>query len=595
MSLSRFIPAHSLRTKIILGYALIFLLVSVFIYTYFPFKHKQQAIRAIELRIDGVTDMMIMGVGIGMSQSNKGAIGEVIRWARKDSSLAYIVVLDQDREQVSTYQVNNLDVNVGQLLKLDDGFEDRRIVHYRRPLIYQDKLFGILLIGYSLRNLDKDVVVEKELSLYICLAIFGFGLLLAIALSTRITTNIKQLSEQVNHVGEGNSDMRISVSNSDEIGKLGEAFNNMLARLNHSRQELLASNQYTENIIMSMLDSLLVLDCQHRIIRANRAACQLFDYPEEELLRKKLDNLCDQKNAPLTDYFLPLLKETGHVQSYESILITRTGKPIHVLFSASLLRDRHGAHQGIVCVAQDISERKKAEAQLKEYFAKLEKSSQEMEKFNYVVSHDLKGPLRALFKLSEWIEEDAENSLSEESRKNFALMRGRVTRMEALINGLLAYSQTGRLIKLPELVSVKQLVEEVVQQLDPGNNVKMCLPPNLPTFVTQRKRLQNVFGQLISNAIRFNDKPEVKIKVRVTELENFYQFAVEDNGHGIESQYHEKVFAIFQTLNARDRVESTGMGLTIARKIVEEHGGKIWLESIIEQGTVFFFTWPKES
>jgi light-regulated signal transduction histidine kinase (bacteriophytochrome) len=218
-----------------------------------------------------------------------------------------------------------------------------------------------------------------------------------------------------------------------------------------------------------------------------------------------------------------------------------------------------------------------------------------MEKFNYVVSHDLKGPLRALFKLSEWIEEDAENSLSEESRKNFALMRGRVTRMEALINGLLAYSQTGRLIKLPELVSVKQLIEEVVQQLNPGNNVQMCLSPDLPTFVTQRKRLQNVFSQLISNAIRFNDKPEVKIGVRVTELEGFYQFAVEDNGHGIEAQYHEKVFAIFQTLNARDRVESTGMGLTIARKIVEEHGGKIWLESIVEQGAVFSFTWPKES
>jgi PAS domain S-box-containing protein len=583
--------SYSLRSKVLLGYAFIFLLVSVFNYAYSTYIHKQQAIWAVESKIGNFVDMMAMGVGMGLGESNTAAISEVRKWARKDSALTYMVVLNQDKEQVSLYQANKDQINIGQLLKLPNGFEDNRIIHFQKPLVYQDKLFGILLIGYSLQSLDQGILIQKEINLYICLGIFGFGLILSIILSARFTSDIIRLNKEVNNVAESNSQMQVSVSGDDEIRNLAEAFNNMIYKLNQSRDELLLSNQYTENIIMSMLDSLLVLDPAHRIAKANRAVCQLLEYAPLEILGKNIVEFFQMKSFPST--FLPILEQVGYLQGIESQLATKSGKVIDILFSASILRDRWGAHQGIVCVVQDISERKKAEIQLKEYFHKLEKSSQEMEKFNYVVSHDLKAPLRALFKLSEWIEEDAESTFSQESRRNFHLLRGRVSRMEALINGLLAYSQTGRLIKLPELVNVTQILQEIALSMAFSNNIAFCIGPDMPCFVTQRKCLQQIFVHLISNAIRFNDKPEIRVRVAVTELEKEYKFSVEDNGAGIEPQYYEKIFVIFQTLQARDHTESTGIGLTIARKIVEEHHGKIWVESVVGEGSVFMFTWPK--
>ncbi|MES2730575.1 MAG: ATP-binding protein [Bacteroidota bacterium] len=583
-----------MRTKILLGYACIFLLVAVFIYTYFPFKHKQQAMAAIEFKMRSMTDMMTIGVEVGLRAGviDRAAIGEVLSWAKKDSSLAYIVILNAAKEQVVTYQVGHLPIQVNELIKSSNGFQENRIVHYKQPLSYQSQAVGMLLIGYSLQHLDRDIALQQRTTLYICLAIFGFGLVLSVAISTRITSNITKLGEVVNKIAEGNTHTRFSISNNDEIGKLADAFNEMIVKLNDSREELLSSNQYTENIIMSMLDSLLVLDEHHNIVRANRAACTLLEYTEAEILGKNIYQLFE-KNS-FVDSFLPTLEEIGHLQSQENTYVTQSGKAIDVLFSAAMLRDSHGLHQGIVCVAQDISERKKGEAQLVEYSQKLEKSNQELEKFNYVISHDLKAPLRALFKLSEWIQEDMGDALSEESSKNFDIMRGRISRMEALINGLSAYSQTRWLIKVPEAVSVEPVLQEVIQQLAPPDTCTICIQPDMPTFVTHRKRLQHVFIHLISNAIRFNDKTEGKIRISVIEQEQYYQFSVEDNGEGIDTKYFDKVFVIFQTLQARDRVESTGIGLAIAKKIVEEHKGKIWVDSIVGQGATFSFLWPKE-
>jgi PAS domain S-box-containing protein len=570
------------------------LLVAVFIYTYFPRKQKENAIQAINFKIESIVDMMSIGVGIGMGEIDMVAIGEVLSWAKKDSSLAYIVVLNQDTVQVSSYINKQAKVNVAELLKAPESLTDNRVLHYKRQLIYQKQVLGTLLIGYSLQSLDTDIARQKETILYICLAIFGFGLIISIVISTGITRTITRLSKGVNAMAEGNTPIQVAITSDDEIGKLARAFNDMIVKVNQSREALLASHQYTENILMSMIDSLLVLDQSHTIVRANRAAYQLLECTDYEVTGKQIDHFLDKKDA-FADSFLPILQQYGQVQNLEGMIRTQAGNRIHVLFSAAIIRDRQGAFQGIVCVAQNISERKKAEAQLKEYFLKLEKSNQDLEKFNYVVSHDLKAPLHGVFKLTEWITEDTENNLSEESRANFDLLKGRVLRMEGLINGLLEYYKTGRLIKLPELVNVDQLVAEVVQHLSPPSHFCITIQPHMPTFFTQRSRLQNVFMHLISNAIRFNDKKEGRIAISVLEQETYYQFSIEDNGSGIAPEFYDRIFVIFQTLQARDKVESTGIGLTIAKRIVEEHHGTISVDSVVGQGSVFSFTWPKES
>jgi signal transduction histidine kinase len=235
----------------------------------------------------------------------------------------------------------------------------------------------------------------------------------------------------------------------------------------------------------------------------------------------------------------------------------------------------------------------RSRAELKAYSERLEKQNDELNQFSYVVSHDLKAPLRAIFKLSEWIEDDLGDILSGETKKNMEILRGRVYRLEALINGLLEYSKIGRLCIPTERVDVQLMLKDVVEILNPPSHVMIYIQHGMPVIQTKRILLQQVFINLISNAIKYNDKQQGCIRVSVCDKGDFYQFAVEDNGMGIDKAYHDKIFEIFQTLQSRDQVEGTGIGLAIIKKSVEDMRGTIRVESEEHKGARFTFTWPK--
>jgi PAS domain S-box-containing protein len=222
----------------------------------------------------------------------------------------------------------------------------------------------------------------------------------------------------------------------------------------------------------------------------------------------------------------------------------------------------------------------------------LEKRNYELDQFVYVASHDLKAPLRAIANLSAWIEEDLEGQLPEENQEQLQLLRGRVNRMEALINGLLEYSRVGRKEFPAETVNIQQLVAEVLDSLDPPPNFTITVAPDLPTFTAKGLLLHQVFSNLISNALKYINREDGEITIAWSDLGDRYCFSVTDNGPGIDPRYHNKVFAVFQVLQARDEVESTGIGLAIVKKIIESEGGTIEIESDLGQGATFRFTWP---
>ncbi|MEO1429592.1 MAG: PAS domain S-box protein [Cyanobacteria bacterium J06633_8] len=275
---------------------------------------------------------------------------------------------------------------------------------------------------------------------------------------------------------------------------------------------------------------------------------------------------------------------------------------------AQIEHNSDGEILGVYGTLNDVTERKQVEAVLQaradelaqmnlillQTTAELEKRNQELDQFAYVTSHDLKAPLRAIANLSEWIEEDLQEALTPDTQKQMNLLRGRVYRMEALINGLLQYSRVGRMKTEPEKVAVAQLLEEIIDSIAPPQEFTVEVIGEMPTFITERIPLQQVFTNLISNAVKHHNRADGNVTISVQEQDEFYEFAVADDGKGIAEKYHHKIFVIFQTLESRDKRENTGIGLAIVKRIVEEFGGTITLDSLLEKGTTFRFTWLKK-
>jgi PAS domain S-box-containing protein len=269
--------------------------------------------------------------------------------------------------------------------------------------------------------------------------------------------------------------------------------------------------------------------------------------------------------------------------------------------------DSDGQPQRAIGIAIDINERKQAEATLAERASELtrlngllaesatllEERNLELDRFVHIVSHDLKAPLRGIANLSQWIEEDLAEALSEDTQGQMSLLRDRVHRMEAMIDGLLDYARAGRTDTMIATVDVEELIAEVIDSIAPPPTFQIVIAPGMPTLRTKRLLLSQVFSNLISNGVKHHPRPDGSIRISSQDLGDFYEFKVADDGSGIAPEYHDKIFMIFQTVNPQKNADSSGVGLSIVKKIVETEEGTIRLESQVGEGTTFYFTWPK--
>lgn len=225
--------------------------------------------------------------------------------------------------------------------------------------------------------------------------------------------------------------------------------------------------------------------------------------------------------------------------------------------------------------------------------AELQRSNQELDQFAYIASHDLKAPLRAINYLATWIGEDSNNTLSPVVAGHLAKMRQRIARMEKLLDDLLAFSRAGRRLQEPERISSLTLVQNVVDLVGPPRGFEVEISPTLPELTSERVPLETIFRNLISNAVKHHQQPDQgKVWIEATQHAEMVEFAVRDNGPGIEPVYHARIFEIFQSLKPRDQSEGSGIGLAVVKKIVERHGGVVRVESVVGQGATFYFTWP---
>ena len=314
-------------------------------------------------------------------------------------------------------------------------------------------------------------------------------------------------------------------------------------------------------------------------------------FPDADHRRLALMDLAFEAGQPARGTELPtqVTTEAGLEQRYYSYVF----QP---------LRDEGGVVYGLmthgVNVTREVRTRHQLETRtetLARLAAALKRSNEELDAFAYAASHDLRGPLRGIANLAQWIEEDltATESLKPDTRDMLALMRSRMHRMEALIEGILQYSRAGRVAERAEVVDTRRIVDDVVDLMTISPPARVVVEGAMPTIESAVPPLQQIFMNLIGNALKYNDAPEPLVRVRAADHGDFVQFTVQDNGPGIPPEYHERIWGIFQTLESRDKVEGTGIGLSLVKKLAESQGGRAWVESAPPDGATFHFLWPK--
>jgi signal transduction histidine kinase len=222
---------------------------------------------------------------------------------------------------------------------------------------------------------------------------------------------------------------------------------------------------------------------------------------------------------------------------------------------------------------------------------KLDQSFSELNQFAHIVSHDLKAPLRGIENVIRWIEED-KHELNRDIRNYLSMIKSRAKRMENFIEGILALSRIDKINSEVSPVNVEQLLNDVVDLLNPPSGIKIHIG-KMPVVKTEKIYLHQVFQNLIGNAIKYHNKPDGNIWIKYSDAGDFYRFSIKDDGPGIDPEYHDKIFMVFQTLQERDAFESTGIGLSIVKKVIEKKHGTIAVISGLGNGAEFIFTWPK--
>ena len=401
-----------------------------------------------------------------------------------------------------------------------------------------------------------------------------------------------------------------------------------------------------ELLVQSVQDyAILLLDTEGRVTSWNEGAERIKGYTADEIVGRSFQTFYPEEavKSGFPAYELEVAAREGRFED-ENWRVRKDGSRFWANVVITALHDPDGRLVGYAKVTRDLTTRRAAEEQARRLAAeeaahreslrraaeletlnrRLREANEELQsalieaetarkaaerataavseayrdldQFAYVASHDLKAPLRGIANLAQWIRDDLEDRLDGDSGQHLTLLQGRVQRMEALIDGILAYSRAGRSARAPEPVDTGELVRESIELISPPEGASVRVADAMPVVMAERVPLQQVFMNLVTNAIKYSskttDKPEIDIEWRDTG--DAFEFSVRDNGPGISPEYHKRIWGIFQTLAARDKVEGTGVGLALVQKVVESRGGAVSVDSAPGQGATFRFTWPKK-
>jgi PAS domain S-box-containing protein len=350
--------------------------------------------------------------------------------------------------------------------------------------------------------------------------------------------------------------------------------------------------------VESAPNAMVMINADLLIEMVNGQTEQMFGFPRDELLGRSIEVLFPDRfrtlhpGPPLSPFATRIPGSPARPGDLFGLRRDCTEFPVEIELNPMETAD--GTE--ILYVIVDISVRRQIEQEKDRQRQELIRSNADLEDFAYIASHDLKAPLRAIEHLAQWIQEDIALTASPETSQNLDLLQGRVSRLQMLLDGLLAYSRIGRVDSPVEDVDIPRLVREIATLLSPRPGFVVTCVGQFPTIRTRYAPIRLVLENLIGNGLKHHDRQEGHITVSARrQPDGSMEFRVIDDGPGIEARFHDKIFVIFQTLAGRDEVEASGIGLAIVKRQVEGHGGHIRVESAPPvRGATFIFTW-KES
>lgn len=450
----------------------------------------------------------------------------------------------------------------------------------------KNKICGFLRTGLSLVPVRK---AERTLAANIMLvtgAIMLCCIVFSILFLRVIMGQVVFLREGIRKVRSGDYNFLVPVVSKDEFGEVAESFNKLISGLS----ETTVSKQYLDSILENMPDPLIITGETGLIIKANKAAGEFSGYDLASAPRNLKELLEPQVEGGPEPY--SLLEWNGSIKELDMWFLSADGRRLPVMLSAALISA--GSGRQVVAVLKDTSQHKKTEARLAQYVKEVETVNSELDAFAHTVSHDLKEPLRGIEMFSGILLSDHAGALAPQAADYLGRVVKASGRMRRLIDDLLSYARIARVRNPYEETDTAALAADAAAGLASFIEEKKAavhIKDGLPVVFCDAVKLRQVFYNLISNAIKYNDSPRPEVEISAVKFGDYYwEFSVKDNGIGVPPQYAEEVFKIFKRLHSRQEYGGgTGAGLAIVKKIVEQHGGKIWVKTGLNTGADFCF------
>jgi PAS domain S-box-containing protein len=365
----------------------------------------------------------------------------------------------------------------------------------------------------------------------------------------------------------------------------------------HERE--LAEEQYSK-IVENAIDGVFQSTPDGRFLSVNPALARMYGYESPEDMLSSVSNISIQLyvDSDVRDALQRRLANEEQIVGYESLDYRKDRSTFWTSANVQVIRDADGNILYYEGTVEDITPRKKVEDERESLIQELAAKNAELERFTYTVSHDLKSPLVTINGFLGYLEQDAASGNMDRFKADSQRIHAAVNKMQGMLGELLELSRIGRLVNEPEIIPFGDLVNAAMElvhgQIEAGG-ITVDLQPNLPTVYGDRQRLTEVLQNLLDNASKFmGDQINPRIEIgQAGKDDDKVIFYVRDNGTGIEPDYHEHIFGLFNKLNSK--AEGTGIGLALVKRIIEVHGGRIWVESDVGKGSTFLFTLPQSA